>query len=88
MTLWILLVVLLGMLAYLLIMPLELCLDSYQNRYYLRVGGLARASLEKDPAELIRLRLKVLFLNFYWRPSDLRRMKKRSPKKKASKKQQ
>lgn len=86
MTVWILLIVLLGLLAYLLLMPLELCLDSYQDRYSLRMGGLARASLEKDPMELIRLHLKVGFLHFYWRPSDLQRFKKKDSKEKAGKK--
>jgi hypothetical protein len=68
------------MLIYLLLMPLELCVDSYQDRYYLRLGMLGRASVEKDPVELLRLHLKVLFLNFYWRPSDLKGFKSK-PKK-------
>lgn len=66
------LVLLAGFLTYLLLMPLELCIDSYRERYFLRMGVLARLGVEKDPAELIRLHLKVLFLNFYWRPSDIR----------------
>lgn len=66
------LLLLLALLAYLLLMPLELCLDSYRQRYYLRMGFLARASVEADPLEVLRLRLKVLFLNFYWRPSGIR----------------
>jgi hypothetical protein len=61
-------------------MPLELYLDSYQERYYLRMGILARASVEKDPVELLRLHLKVLFMNFYWRPSDLKTARKKPAK--------
>lgn len=84
------LVLLAGFLTYLLLMPLELCIDSYRERYFLRMGVLARLGVEKDPAELIRLHLKVLFLNFYWRPSDIRswgrRGKKASRKGKAVKK--
>lgn len=76
--------------AYLLLMPMELCIDSYRGRYYLQMGFLARLSVEKDPMELLRLHLKVLFLNFFWRPSDLstpgRRKKKVSKKEKTSKK--
>ena len=80
MILSILLILLLGLLIYLLLMPLELYLDSYQGRYYLRMGILARASIEKDPVELLRLHLKVLFMNFYWRPSDLRTARKKPAK--------
>lgn len=64
-------ILLLAFFAYLLLIPLELCVDSYRDRYYLRIGFLARFSLEKDPMELLRLHLKVLFLDFFWRPSDL-----------------
>lgn len=80
-------VFLLCLLGYLLWMPLELYLDSSRERYYLRIGTLAKASVEKDPAEILKLHLKVLFLNFYWRPSDLgsflRKNKRLKPKKKS-----
>lgn len=81
MILLILFVLLFGLLAYLLFMPLELCLDSYRQRYYLRFGSLATVSLERDPIELLRLHLRVLFVNFFWRPSDLQRWhgKKKKP---------
>jgi len=77
-------ILLLGFFAYLLLMPLELCVDSYRDRYYLRIGFLARLSLEKDPMELLRLHLKVLFMDFFWRPSDLssRGKPKRKPARK------
>lgn len=66
------LLLLAGFLGYVLLMPLELVIDSCTGRYYVRMGFLARLSLEKDPLELLRLHLSVLFLNFYWRPSDVR----------------
>ena len=75
------LVLLAGFLIYVLLMPLELVIDSYAGRYFLRVGFLARLCLEKDPLELLRFHLQVLFLNFYWRPSEIRawgRQKKQS----------
>jgi hypothetical protein len=75
------LLLLAAFLIYLVLMPLELVVDSYAGQYYLRLGFLARLSLEKDPLELLRLHLQVLFLNFYWRPSDIRvwgRQKKQS----------
>jgi hypothetical protein len=78
------LLLLLGLLIYFLLMPMELQIDSYQERYWLRLGFLAKASLEKDPGEILRLHLRVLFLNFYWRPSDLTSRKKgKKPAKKA-----
>jgi hypothetical protein len=84
------LVLLAGILTYLLLMPLEVCLDSFRERYFLRMGVLARLGVEKDPEELIRLHLKVLFLNFYWRPTDIsswsRTKKKTPPKYKGPKK--
>ena len=76
MVLTIVILLLLCLIAYLLLMPMELCIDSYRNRYFLRLGFLAKASLEKDPLEILRLHLKVLFLHFYWRPSDLRALGK------------
>ncbi len=84
MTWTVILLVLLVVLAYLLWMPLELCIDTYRGTYYLQMGGLARISVEKDPLELLRLHLKVLFMDFLWRPSDLRRGGK--PKKKSARK--
>lgn len=70
----------LGFLAYLLFMPLELCLDTYRDRYHLRIGVLGRAAVEKDAVEIFRIHLKVLFMDFYWRPSDLSALKSRTKK--------
>jgi len=77
-------ILLLGFFTYLLLMPLELCLDSYRGRYYLRMGFMARVSVEQDPMELLKLHLKVLFFDFFWRPSDIRSWGSR--KKKSTKK--
>jgi len=85
------LILLVACVVYLLLMPLELCIDSYRGRYYLRMGFLARLSVEKDHMELLKLHLKVLFLNFFWRPSDIKswgRQKKKSPKKEKGGKKQ
>ena len=83
------LILLLGFFVYLLLMPLELCIDSYQGKYYFQMGFLARVSVEKDPVEFLRLHLRVLFMNFFWRPSDFRKWsrqkKKTTIKKKGSK---
>lgn len=72
MGLLIMLAVLLALISYLLWMHLELVLNSYRQQYYLRVGVLCRLFLEKDPEELVRLRLKSGLLNITWRPSDFK----------------
>ncbi len=66
----VILILLAGLILYLLFMPLELLVDSTERLLSLRAGGLAKASVEEDPAEGIRLHLRALFMNFYWRPSD------------------
>ena len=71
-------------LIYLLLMPLEFCVDTYRDRYYLKLGMLARASVEKDPLEILCLHLKVLYSDFYWRPSDIQSWGSRRKKKKDS----
>ena len=62
-----------GLLAYLLWMPLELQVDSSQSLVCLKVGILARASLEPEPEHGIRLHLRAAFRDFYWGPSDFRK---------------
>lgn len=69
---WAIIISIIGILAYLLWMPVEFCLNSYQDRYYLRFGVLGLASIERDASELVRIHLKVLSMNFYWKPSDLK----------------
>jgi hypothetical protein len=74
-----------GIFAYILLMPLELRIDSYKGLYCLRMGILAQASVESDPLEVLRLHLKVLFLDFYWLPSEISSRghdTKKKPKKK------
>lgn len=75
----VILIVLAGLVLYLLFMPLELLVDSAHRLLSLRVGGLAKASVEEDPEEGVRLHLRALFMNFYWRPSDFRK-RREAPK--------
>ena len=62
-----------ALLAYLLWMPLELQVDSAQSLVCLKVGILARASLEPDPEQGICLHVRAVFRDFYWRPADIRK---------------
>lgn len=66
-------------------MPLELLVDSAERLLSLRIGGLAKASVEEDPEEGVRLHLRTLFMHFYWRPSDIR--KRREAQKARTKKE-
>lgn len=61
----------------LLFVPLEIHINTSTNQYYLQLRGLARASLEGHEAELIRIRLSVLFRNFYFYPLKKRGTVKR-----------
>lgn len=56
------------MLIYLLVMPIVLLIDTTTNEYYVQIKGLAKASLESHEEELLRVKLKVFFLKFYFYP--------------------
>jgi hypothetical protein len=56
------------LLFYLSMMPIVLFIDTKTNQYYLQVKGLAKASIESHEEELIRIRLNVFFLSFYFYP--------------------
>ena len=75
------------LLAYLLWMPLELRIDSSSRLFCLRAGVLARASLEPEPEQMLRLHLRAGFWHFYWRPTDFREggRPKKAPGKRKSK---
>lgn len=54
--------------VYILLRPVVLYINTITNQYYLQLKGLAKASIEGDKEELVRVRLKVLFLNFSFYP--------------------
>lgn len=56
------------LLFYLSMMPIVLFIDTKTNQYYLQVKGLVKASIESHEEELIRIRLKLFFLSFYFYP--------------------
>ena len=51
-----------------LLVPVELCINTTSNQYYLQVKGLARASVEEDHKEVIRIRVRTFFRSFYFYP--------------------
>jgi len=69
--------VLLILVICILLIPMVLYINTITNQYYLQAGILAKASLEGDQEELVRIRLRVLFLNFSFYP-----LKKSTTKKK------
>ena len=78
MMLWLgIFVLVVAILLYLLFMPLDLVVNTEKDEYFLRIGVLGRAGIEKDEDYLIRIRLRTLFTHFDYHP-----LKKRTPKKK------
>lgn len=60
--------ILIGTLTFLLLTPIIIFIDTATQQYYVRVKGLAKASLESDPEEVIKLMIKVPFKRFYLYP--------------------
>ena len=52
----------------LLLVPVEIYIDTASNQYYLQLKGLARLNLESDTEEVLRVRLRTFFRNFYFYP--------------------
>lgn len=51
-----------------LLVPVELCINTTSNQYYLQAKGLVRASVEEDHKEVIRIRVRTFFRSFYFYP--------------------
>lgn len=62
------LVVFLLLIVYLLLVPIVLFIDTDTNTYYIKLKGLATASIEKHELEIIRIKLKIPFYQFYYYP--------------------
>ena len=68
MLLEVILILVLLLIIYLLWMPVEIGIDTYTNKYYLQLKGLAEASVEGHEAEILRIKFKVFFFKFYFYP--------------------
>ena len=53
---------------YLLLVPIIVFIDTDTKQYYLQLKGLAKASLEEDSKEVLRINLKTFFMSFYFYP--------------------
>lgn len=65
--------------TYILLMPIELYIDTKTNMYYIQLKGLAKASLESDKKEIIKIKLRVAFFTFYLYPLQWKQSKKKKP---------
>lgn len=74
--------------AYLLLMPIILFIDTEKNEYFIQLKGLARAYIEPHEEEIIRVKLNIFFMRFYFFPIDkiIKRNKTKKLKLKTSKK--
>ena len=56
--------------TYLLLMPIILSIDTATNEYFIQLKGLARAYIEPHEEEIIRIKLNIFFMRFYFFPID------------------
>ena len=61
-------VLLLILIVGMLMVPIELHIDTTIDQYYMQLKGLARASVEQDDEEVIRIRVSAFFRDFYFYP--------------------
>jgi hypothetical protein len=84
---WVLII--LGLLFLLMVgflwMPIEVCLDTVSQQYFVRLKGLVKASLEPHDEELFQVTVHVFFRKFYFYP--LEKLFSEQPKKEPSKRQ-
>ncbi|MBT8185867.1 MAG: hypothetical protein KJN76_13560 [Eudoraea sp.] len=80
-------ILLLLLILYVLFVPINLFIDTSSNQYYVQITGLAKVHLEGHKEEVIRIKLKTLFMKFYFYPlKKLGTSKKKKQKKEAVKK--
>lgn len=80
MILMVLLIAVLVFIVSLLLMPIVFFVDTSTHQYYLQLRGLAKANLEADDDQLIRIKLKLLFFSFYFYPLKKRLKAKKTDK--------
>ena len=79
--LWIILVLLfLSLLIYLLILPINIVINSIDNQYFISLGSIAKANVAKDEEFLLRIDLRTLFMRFKFYPLKKRHTKKKKKK--------
>ena len=51
-----------------LLVKIDLMIDTNTNQYYIQLRGLVKVSIEKDPIEILRIKLHFIFINYYFYP--------------------
>ncbi len=89
MVLAIILLFLILLIVGLLFIPLEIYINTNSNQYYAQLKGLAKASIEQDGEEILRIRLRIPFKDFFFyplrkssAPKETKAVKKKEKKKK------
>ena len=70
------LVIIVSLILGLLFLPIIIYIDTTSNQYYIQFKGVFKISFEKHDLEIFRLRLKILFFNFYFYPLKIKTIKK------------
>lgn len=60
----------------LLFLPIIIFIDTTTNEYYLQLKGIFKIDFEKHDLEIFRLKIKILFFNFYFYPLKSKTFKK------------
>lgn len=55
-------------LIYTLFTTIDLFIDTTSNKYYIQLKGLIKVSIEASKKEIIKAKLRLLFMNFYFFP--------------------
>jgi len=88
MVLTVILVVLIVGMVLLLLIPVELCVDTRTNQYYLKIGHLAKASVQSHETEIICVKLNIIGYQRHLFPLQMQVKKKakhRKPKSRRTK---
>ena len=65
---------------YLLLVPIILFINTQTNEYYIQLRGLAKASIQTDKKEILKVKIKVLFMNYNFYPLKRKKTSTKSKK--------
>ncbi|MBT8304412.1 MAG: hypothetical protein KJP09_08075 [Bacteroidia bacterium] len=85
MVLTVILLVLFVGIVLLLLIPVELCIDTRTDQYYLKIGHLAKASVQSHETEIVCVKLNIIGYQRLLFPLQMQMKKKAKQNKKKSK---
>lgn len=62
------LILFLVLVVYLLLVPINLVVNTNTNEYYIQLKGLLNVSFESDEIKILKIRLNIFFFNYYFYP--------------------